>query len=97
MFVSSQPILSEYGERQLTSLKVEFLQRWRNQYHPPRSSNDVRFYIVDWNEEGNKGLVNAGLDHLNESDKEHTGGIWLAETFEDMGRRYAIAAAWWVD
>jgi hypothetical protein len=55
----------------------------------------VRFYVVDWDAEGTQGLINAGVNYLNNTGWASTGGTWLSETFEDNGKIYAIAAAWW--
>jgi hypothetical protein len=95
MFVTPNHQLSKEGYTKCRSLQNDFLGRVNLQSRPPTCLDDVRFYVVDWEAEGTQGLINAGVNYLNNTGWASTGGTWLSETFEDNGKIYAIAAAWW--
>ncbi len=82
----------------MLSLQRKFQDNCHKQANPPKSQEYIRFYVVEWETEGDRGLINAGLNYLNATGWKHTGGTWLSETFTtDSQVCYATAAAWWVE
>jgi hypothetical protein len=96
MFVTPSFKLSPQGLEEFAQIRAEFLQMCDQHLSPPRCIEDISFYIVDFEDEGFSGIINAGLNYLNNSGLEYTGGTWLKDAFEDRGVTYVIAAAWWV-
>jgi hypothetical protein len=98
MFVTQNNQLSQESRASCRKIQNDFLRRLSTLSRPPRSADDVRFYIVDWTDqevEGDQGLINAGLNYFNNTGWENTGGTWLNQLVEDGDKVYAIAAAWW--
>ncbi|HEY9610640.1 hypothetical protein [Allocoleopsis sp.] len=95
MFVTSRFQWSDRAFRECRALQNDFLSRISLQANPPSSADSVRFYFVEWESEGNRGLINIGMNYLHAQGLPNTGGTWLSETFESDGVVYAIAAVWW--
>ncbi len=76
-------------------IQQHFIAYKDNLAYPPKFIQNIRFYLIDEEDEDTTTTVNAAINFFSQRNHLGEGGVWLQETFEDNGVTYATAAVWW--